>query len=452
MFDNLSQRLARVVKTMRGEARLTEANTQEMLREIRIALLEADVALPVVRDFIAKVREKALGQEVLASLSPGQALVGVVHDELTALIGGTTAELNFATQPPAIILMAGLQGAGKTTTVGKLAKWLREQKKKKVLTVSCDVYRPAAIDQLKTVTAQAGADFFASSPDQKPLEIAQAAVLWARNHYHDVVLVDTAGRLGIDQAMMAEIAALHGALKPIETLFVVDAMQGQDAVNTARAFKEAVPLTGVVLTKLDGDSRGGAALSVKAITGCPIKFVGTGEKLDGLDAFHPDRMANRILGMGDILALVEQAQASVDHEAARGLADKLKGGSRFDLNDFLAQISQMKKMGGLSSMMDKLPAQMQAAAGQADMTRAEKDIRRMQGIIHSMTPAERTKPELIKASRKRRIAVGAGVQVQDVNRMLAQFDQMQAMMKKMQKGGLAKMMRGMKGMMPGGMR
>ena len=350
---------------MRGEARLTEANTQEMLREIRIALLEADVALPVVRDFIAKVREKALGQEVLASLSPGQALVGVVHDELTALIGGTTAELNFATQPPAIILMAGLQGAGKTTTVGKLAKWLREQKKKKVLTVSCDVYRPAAIDQLKTVTAQAGADFFASSPDQKPLEIAQASVLWARNHYHDVVLVDTAGRLGIDQAMMAEIAALHSALKPIETLFVVDAMQGQDAVNTARAFKEAVPLTGVVLTKLDGDSRGGAALSVKAITGCPIKFVGTGEKLDGLDAFHPDRMANRILGMGDILALVEQAQASVDQEAARGLAEKLKGGSRFDLNDFLAQISQMKKMGGLSSMMDKLPAQMQAAAGQA---------------------------------------------------------------------------------------
>jgi len=437
---------------MRGEARLTEANTQEMLREIRIALLEADVALPVVRDFIANVREKALGQEVLASLSPGQALVGVVHDELTALIGGTTADLSFATQPPAIILMAGLQGAGKTTTVGKLAKWLREQKKKKVLTVSCDVYRPAAIDQLKTVTAQAGADFFASSPDQKPLEIAQAAVLWARNHYHDVVLVDTAGRLGIDEAMMAEIAALHSALKPIETLFVVDAMQGQDAVNTARAFKDAVPLTGVVLTKLDGDSRGGAALSVKAITGCPIKFVGTGEKLDGLDAFHPDRMANRILGMGDILALVEQAQASVDHEAARGLAEKLKGGSRFDLNDFLAQISQMKKMGGLSSMMDKLPAQMQAAAGQADMTRAEKDIRRMQGIIHSMTPAERTKPELIKASRKRRIAVGAGVQVQDVNRMLAQFDQMQAMMKKMQKGGLAKMMRGMKGMMPGGMR
>ncbi len=447
MFDNLSQRLARVVKTMRGEARLTEANTQEMLREIRIALLEADVALPVVRDFIAKVREKALGQDVVGSLSPGQALVGVVHQELTALMGGATAELNFATQPPAIILMAGLQGAGKTTTVGKLAKRLREQKKK-VLTVSCDVYRPAAIDQLQTVTQQAGADFFPSTPDQSPVDIARAAVLWAKNHYHDVLLVDTAGRLGIDEAMMKEIASLHAALDPIETLFVVDAMQGQDAVNTARAFKEALPLTGVVLTKLDGDSRGGAALSVKAVTGCPIKFVGVGEKLAGLDAFHPDRMANRILGMGDIVALVEQAQANVDQQAAKDLADKLKSGNRFDLNDFLAQISQMKKMGGLSSLMDKLPAQMQAAAGQADMDRAERDIRRMQGIIHSMTPGERHKPELIKASRKRRIAVGAGVQVQDVNRMLAQFDQMQSMMKKMQKGGLAKMMRGMKGMMP----
>ena len=451
MFENLSQRLARVVKTMRGEARLTEANTQEMLREIRIALLEADVALPVVRDFVATVREKALGQEVVGSLSPGQALVGVVHRELTALMGGQAAELNFATQPPAVVLMAGLQGAGKTTTVGKLAKYLRERKKK-VLTVSCDVYRPAAIDQLKTVTQQAGADFFPSSPDQSPVDIAKAAVQWAKNHYHDVLLVDTAGRLGIDEAMMKEIAALHAALDPIETLFVVDAMQGQDAVNTARAFKEVLPLTGVVLTKLDGDSRGGAALSVKAITGCPIKFVGVGEKLGGLDAFHPDRMANRILGMGDIVALVEQAQASVDQTAARELADKLKAGNRFDLNDFLQQISQMKKMGGLSSLIDKLPAQFQAAAGQADMNRAEKDIRRMQGIIHSMTPAERHRPELIKASRKRRIAAGAGVQVQDVNRMLSQFEQMQSMMKKMQKGGLAKMMRGMKGMMPGGMR
>jgi signal recognition particle subunit SRP54 len=451
MLDNLSQRLARVVKTMRGEARLTEANTQEMLREIRIALLEADVALPVVRDFIARVREKALGQEVLQSLSPGQALVGVVHRELADLMGGTSAELNLATKPPAVVLMAGLQGAGKTTTVGKLAKWLREQKKKKVLTVSCDVYRPAAIEQLRTVTAQAGADFFASTPEQKPLDIARAALEWGRNHYHDVLLVDTAGRLGIDEAMMQEIAALHAALKPIETLFVVDAMQGQDAVNTARAFNEALPLTGVVLTKLDGDSRGGAALSVKAVTGCPIKFAGVGEKLTGLDVFHPDRMANRILGMGDIVALVEQAQQSVDQDTARELADKLKGGNRFDLNDFLSQISQMKKMGGLSSLLDKLPANLQAAAGQADMNRAERDIRRMQGIIHSMTPAERTRPELIKASRKRRIATGAGVQVQEVNRLLNQFEQMQTMVKRMQKGGLAKMMRGMKGMMmPGG--
>ncbi len=449
MFENLSQRLARVVKTMRGEARLTEANTQEMLREIRIALLEADVALPVVRDFVAKVREKALGQEVVGSLSPGQALVGVVHRELTELMGGATAELNLATQPPAVVLMAGLQGAGKTTTVGKLAKRLREQKRK-VLTVSCDVYRPAAIDQLKTVTEQAGADFFPSTPDQSPVDIAKAAVLWAKNHYHDVLLVDTAGRLGIDEAMMKEIAALHAALAPIETLFVVDAMQGQDAVNTAKAFKEALPLTGVVLTKLDGDSRGGAALSVRAVTGCPVKFVGVGEKLAGLDAFHPDRMAQRILGMGDIVALVEQAQANVDEKAAKELADKLKSGNRFDLNDFLQQISQMKKMGGLSSLIDKLPAQFQAAAGQADMGKAEKDIRRMQGIIHAMTPGERAKPELIKASRKRRIATGAGVQVQDVNRMLSQFEQMQAVMKKMQKGGLAKMMRGMKGMMPGG--
>ena len=451
MLDSLSQRLARVVKTMRGEARLTETNTQEMLREIRIALLEADVALPVVREFIATVKEKALGQEVLQSLTPGQALVGVVNRTLTDLIGGTTAELDLASQPPAIILMAGLQGAGKTTTVGKLARWLKETRKKKVLTVSCDIYRPAAIEQLKTVTAQAGADFFPSQPDQKPADIARAAVTWARNHYHDVLIVDTAGRLGIDQAMMAEISELHQVLKPIETLFVVDAMQGQDAVNTAKAFNDALPLTGVVLTKLDGDSRGGAALSVKAITGKPIKFVGIGEKLDGLDVFHPDRMANRILGMGDIVALVEQAQAGVDQEAARGLAEKLKGGSRFDLNDFLQQISQMKKMGGLSSLLDKLPAEMQGKAGPGDMDRAERDMRRMQGIIHAMTPQERSKPELIKASRKRRIATGSGVPVQEVNRLLNQFSQMQAMMKKMQKGGLAKMMRSMKGMMGGAM-
>jgi signal recognition particle subunit SRP54 len=449
MLENLSSRLARVVKTMRGEARITEANTQEMLREVRMALLEADVALPVVRDFIAKVKDKSQGQEVLQSLTPGQVLVGIVDRELTELMGGSQAELSFATQPPAIILMAGLQGAGKTTTTGKLAKWLKEQRKKKVLTVSCDVYRPAAIEQLRAVTEQAGADFFASTPDQKPQDIARAAVQWAKTHFHDVLLVDTAGRLGIDEAMMQEIAALHKELNPIETLFVVDAMQGQDAVNTAKAFGEALPLTGIVLTKLDGDSRGGAALSVKAVTGKPIKFVGVGEKLTGLDVFHPDRMSKRILGMGDILSLVEEAQKGVDQEAAMELAGKFKSGSRFDLNDFLAQLTQMKKMGGLSSLMDKLPSQMQQAAAGADMGKAEKDMRRMQGMIHSMTLAERSKPEIIKATRKRRIAIGAGVTVQEVNRMLNQYDQMAGMMKKMQKGGLAKMMRGMKGMMGG---
>jgi signal recognition particle subunit SRP54 len=449
MLDNLSSRLAKVVKTLKGEARLTESNTTEMLREIRIALLEADVALPVVRDLIARIKEKAMGQEVLQSLSPGQAMVGVVNRELTELMGGETATLNFQTQPPAVILMAGLQGAGKTTTVGKLTKWLKENHKKKVLTVSCDVYRPAAIEQLKAVTAQAGGEFFASDPSQKPVDIAAAALQWAKTHYFDVLLVDTAGRLAIDEALMLEIAELHKTLKPIETLFVVDAMQGQDAVNTAKAFSEALPLTGVILTKLDGDSRGGAALSVKAITGKPIKFVGVGEKLTGLDSFHPDRMANRILGMGDILSLVEEAQKNIDTDAAKVLADKLKGGQGFDLNDFAAQLGQMNKLGGLSSLMDKLPAQMQAAAAGADMGQAEKQMKRMQGIIHSMTALERRKPELIKATRKRRIAAGSGVQVQEVNRLLNQFDQMQGMMKKMQKGGLAKMMRGMKGMMPG---
>ncbi|AOJ79736.1 signal recognition particle [Burkholderia savannae] len=453
MLDNLTQRMARVVKTLRGEARLTEANTQEMLREVRLALLEADVALPVVRDFIAKVKEKALGEEVISSLSPGQALVGVVQKELTAVIGGDyegkAAELNLAVTPPAIILMAGLQGAGKTTTVGKLAKLLREKYKKKVLTVSCDVYRPAAIAQLKTVSEQVGADFFPSTPDQKPVDIANAAVDWAKRHYHDVLLVDTAGRLGIDEAMMQEIAALHAALKPVETLFVVDAMLGQDAVNTAKAFNDALPLTGVVLTKLDGDSRGGAALSVRHVTGKPIKFVGVAEKLDGLEVFHPDRMANRILGMGDILALVEEAQRGVDIQAAEKLANKVKKGGDFDLNDFRAQISQMKNMGGLSSLMDKLPAQFQQAAAGADMGQAEKQIRRMEGIINSMTPAERAKPEIIKATRKRRIAAGAGVPVQEVNRMLNQYDQMRTMMKKLKGGNLQKMMRGIKGMMPG---
>ncbi|ULX55139.1 signal recognition particle protein [Cupriavidus taiwanensis] len=459
MLDNLTQRLARVVKTMRGEARLTEANTAEMLREVRLAMLEADVALPVVREFVARVKEKAMGEEVVSSLTPGQALVGVVQRELTAVIGGAEAargnnkesELNLAVQPPAIILMAGLQGAGKTTTAGKLAKWLKENKKKKVLTVSCDVYRPAAIAQLKTVSEQVGAEFFPSQPDQKPVDIARAAVDWARKHYHDVLIVDTAGRLGIDEAMMQEIAALHAELKPAETLFVVDAMLGQDAVNTAKAFNDTLPLTGVVLTKLDGDARGGAALSVRHITGRPIKFVGVGEKLDGLEPFYPDRMAQRILGMGDILALVEEAQRGVDMEAAEKLAKKIKKTGDFDLEDFKAQIGQMKKMGGLGSLVDKLPAQFAQQAQGANMDQAEKQVARMEGIINSMTPAERAKPDLIKASRKRRIAAGAGVPVQEVNRLLNQFDQMQSMMKKLKGGGMMKMMRQM-GAMKGGMK
>ena len=445
MASTLSDRLSRLVKTMRGQARITESNVGDMLREVRMALLEADVALPVVRDFIARVKDKALGQEVTGSLNPGQALVGIVHKELAATMGEGVADLNLATQPPAVILMAGLQGAGKTTTTAKLAKLLIEKRKKKVLTVSADVYRPAAIEQLKTVTRQAGAEWFASTPDQKPRDIALAALDHAKRHYFDVLLVDTAGRLAIDEALMAEIRELHAALNPVETLFVVDAMQGQDAVNTAKAFKDALPLTGVVLTKLDGDSRGGAALSVRQITGAPIKFAGVSEKIDGLEVFDAERHAGRVLGMGDILALVEEVQKGVDLDAAQKLADKVKSGGGFDLNDFLAQISQMKKMGGLSSLMDKLPSQLTAKAGAPDMDRAERDVRRMEGIICSMTALERRKPDLIKATRKRRIAAGAGVQVQDVNRLLNQFDQMQGMMKKMKGGGLMKMMKRMGG-------
>ncbi len=457
MASALTDRLSRLVKTMRGQARITESNVQDMLREVRMALLEADVALPVVRDFIARVKEKALGQEVVGALNPGQALVGIVNKELAATMGEGVADINLAAQPPAVILMAGLQGAGKTTTTAKLAKHLIERRRKKVLTVSADVYRPAAIEQLKTVTKQAGAEWFPSAPNQKPHDIALAALDHARRHYFDVLLVDTAGRLAIDEALMAEIRDLHGALKPVETLFVVDAMQGQDAVNTARAFKEALPLTGIVLTKLDGDSRGGAALSVRQVTGAPIKFAGVSEKIDGLEVFDADRHAGRVLGMGDIVALVEEVQKGVDLEAAQKLAAKVKSGDGFDLNDFLAQISQMKKMGGLSGLMDKLPAQIAAKAGQADMDRAERDVRRMEGIIHSMTPLERRKPELIKASRKRRIAAGAGVQVHEVNKLLNQFEQMQGMMKKMKGGGLMKMMKrmggmkGLKGMLPPGM-
>ncbi len=459
MLDNLTQRLTRVVKTIRGEARLTETNTQDMLREVRMALLEADVSLPVVRDFVARVKEKAMGEEVVASLKPGQALVGVVNRELTALMGGDlgphASELSLAVQPPAIILMAGLQGAGKTTTTGKLAKWLsegqhtqngRKSGKKKVLVVSADVYRPAAIEQLKTVAGQVGVDFLPSDISQKPLAIARNAVDHARRHHYDVLIVDTAGRLGIDEAMMIEIRALYDEIKPVETLFVVDAMQGQDAVNTAKAFADALPLTGVVLTKLDGDSRGGAALSVRHVTGKPLKFVGVSEKLDGIEPFHADRMAQRVLGMGDIVSLVEQAQQNIDIAEAQKLAAKIKTGNKFDLNDFRDQLGQVKKMGDMGSMLEKLPAQFQAAASQLQGGQAEKQLRRTEGILNSMTPAERAKPELIKAQRKRRIAAGSGVPVQEVNKLLNQFEQMQGMMKQMQKGGMAKMMRAMGGM------
>ena len=449
MLDNLTQRLAKVVKTLRGQARLSEDNIQDMLREIRMALLEADVALPVVKDFIARVKEKAVGQEVIASLTPGQALVGVVHRELTELMGGQASGLNLATQPPAIVLMAGLQGAGKTTTTAKLGKWLKERQKKKVLAVSCDVYRPAAIDQLQTVCAQAGIDFFPSTAAEKPAAIAAAALDYAKKHYYDVLFVDTAGRLAVDEAMMAEIRDLHSRLSPIETLFVVDAMLGQDAVNTAKAFNEALPLTGVVLTKLDGDARGGAALSVRHVTGKPLKFAGVGEKLTGIEEFHPERMAARVLGMGDILGLVEEAHRSVDQEKAQELVKKMKSGKGFDLNDFKDQIGQVRKMGGLGGLLEKLPAQFGQLAQQAGGAAEEKSVGRIEGIINSMTPAERAKPEIIKASRKRRIAAGAGVQVQEVNRLLNQFEQTQKMMKQFSKGGMAKMMRGMKGMLPG---
>jgi len=459
MLDNLTQRLSRVVKTIRGQARLTEANTQDMLREVRLALLEADVSLPVVREFIARVKEKALGQDVIASLNPGQALVGEVHKELTALmggeLGGQASELSLAVQPPAVILMAGLQGAGKTTTTGKLARWLiegehtqggRKTGKKKVLVVSADVYRPAAIDQLQSVAAQVGADFLPSDPTQKPEDIAGKALDHARRHHYDVLIVDTAGRLGIDEVMMREIRALHDLVKPVETLFVVDAMQGQDAVNTARAFSDALPLTGVVLTKLDGDARGGAALSVRHVTGKPLKFVGVSEKLDGLEPFHPERMAQRVLGMGDIVSLVEQAQKNIDIAEAQKFAAKIKSGDKFDLNDFREQLGQVKKLGDMGSLLEKLPAQFQAAAGQIQGGQAEKQLRRTEGILNAMTPLERAKPEVLKASRKRRIASGAGVPVQEVNRLLNQFGQMQGMMKQMKKGGMAKMMRAMGGL------
>ena len=447
MLDTLTSRLAKIVKHIRGEARLTEANIQDALREVRVALLEADVALPVVKHFIDSVRARALGEEVLASLTPGQALVGVVHRELARLMGEANVGLDLAVQPPAVILMAGLQGSGKTTTCAKLARALVSGKKK-VLLVSCDVYRPAAIQQLQTVAGQAGADFFPSASNEKPVEIAAKALEHARTRYYDVLIVDSAGRLAIDEDMMREIAELHARLKPVETLFVVDSMQGQDAVNVARAFNERLPLTGIILTKLDGDARGGAALSVRHVTGKPIKFAGISEKLDGLEPFHPERMAARVLGMGDILSLVEEAHARIDLDEAKKVADKVRKGKSFDLEDFKSQIAQMKKMGGVSSLLDKLPAQLVGQINPAQL-QDDKQLRRIEGIINSMTPAERARPELIKASRKRRIAAGAGVSVQAVNQLLNQFEQMQKMMKMMKGGNLARMMRGMKGMLPG---
>jgi len=447
MLDNLTQRLGRIVKTLRGEARLTEANIDAALREVRMALLEADVALPVVKDFIAAVRAKAVGTEVVGSLTPGQALIGVVQRELSALMGEAARPIDLATTPPAVILLAGLQGAGKTTSAAKLARLLRQDQKKKVLLVSCDVYRPAAIAQLQTLATQVGAEFFPSSADQRPLDIVASALDWARKHYMDVVVVDTAGRTTIDEAMMREITQLHAAARPIETLFVVDAMQGQDAVNTAKAFAQALPLTGIVLTKLDGDARGGAALSVRGVTGAPIRFAGVSEKIDGLELFHPDRMASRILGMGDVLTLIEDAHRQVDVEQAQKLARKVKSGKGFDLDDFKAQIGQMRKMGGMQGLLDKLPSELARAAQGSQVD--DRQIRRLEGIINSMTPQERAKPELLKASRKRRIAAGAGVSVQEVNRLLAQFEQTQKMMKMVARGGMQKMLRGLKGQFPG---
>lgn len=454
MFENLTDRLSQSLRHITGKAKLTEDNIKDTLREVRMALLEADVALPVVKEFVNRVKERAVGTEVSKSLTPGQAFVKIVRAELEAIMGAANEDLALNVAPPAVILMAGLQGAGKTTTAGKLARFLKERKKKTVMVVSADVYRPAAIKQLETLAGEVGVTFFPSDISQKPVEIAQAAIREAKLKFIDVVIVDTAGRLHIDSEMMAEIQQVHAATKPAETLFVVDAMTGQDAANTAKAFNDALPLTGVILTKVDGDARGGAALSVRHITGKPIKFIGMGEKSEALDPFHPDRVASRILGMGDVLSLIEQAEQTLDREKADKLAKKLKKGKGFDLEDFRDQLRQMKNMGGLGSLMDKLPTmmggmniqQMGSAQGAA-----EKHFKQMEAIIDSMTPAERRDPELISGSRKKRIALGSGTQVQDVGRLIKQHKQMQKMMKKVTaKGGMAKMMRGMGSMFPGG--
>ncbi|MHB8256514.1 MAG: signal recognition particle protein [Acidiferrobacterales bacterium] len=448
MFDNLSGRLQQVLKKLRGEGRLTEENISEALREVRMALLEADVALPVVKSFIEDVRSRAVGKEVLTSLTPGQAVIKVVYDALVALMGEANDRLHLATRPPAVILIAGLQGSGKTTTVAKLARFLREREHKSVMVASADVYRPAAIEQLKVLAGTVGAAFFPSTAQQKPVDIARAAVEQARRSGSDVVIIDSAGRLHVDREMMDEIRAIHAAVDPIETLFIVDSMTGQDAVNTAQSFNEALPLTGVILTKADGDARGGAALSVRRVTGKPIKFLGVGEKTEALEPFYPDRMASRILGMGDVLSLVEQAQQSVDQEQARKLAQKISKGKGFDLEDFRDQLQQMEKMGGIASLMDKLPG----TAGIPEAAKAQMDdrqTRRLIAIINSMTPQERRFPDIIRGSRKRRISAGSGTQVQEINRLLKQFGEMQKMMKRLGKGGLGKMMRDMRGKLPG---
>lgn len=454
MFENLTDRLSKTLRAVTGQAKLTEDNIKGTLREVRMALLEADVALPVVKAFIERVKERAVGQEVSKSLSPGQVFVKIVQQELEAVMGAANEELNLAAQPPAVIMMAGLQGAGKTTSVAKLSRFLRERKKKKVLVVSADVYRPAAIKQLETLATEVEVDFFPSSIDQKPIDIVNAAINHAKVKHFDVLIVDTAGRLHVDNDMMDEIKDLHAAIKPVETLFVVDAMTGQDAANTAKAFNDVLPLTGVVLTKTDGDARGGAALSVRHITGKPIKFLGVGEKVDALEPFHPDRIASRILGMGDVLSLIEEVEQKVDKDKAEKLAKKVQKGKGFDLEDFRDQLQQMKNMGGMSSLMDKLPGmgQMGQMMQGGNMAGAEKNFMQMEAIINSMTPHERRRPDVISGSRKKRIAAGSGTQIQDINRLLKQHKQMQKMMKKFStKGGMAKMMRGMKGMLPPGM-
>jgi len=451
MFDNLTERLTKTLRSVTGQAKLTEDNIKATLREVRMALLEADVALPVVKEFVNGVKERAVGTEVSKSLTPGQVFVKIVQEELIKVMGEANEALNLAAQPPAVVMMAGLQGAGKTTSVAKLSRTLKEREKKKVLVVSADVYRPAAIKQLETLATEVGVDFFPSSADQDPVDIANAAIQHARIQHHDVVLLDTAGRLHVDGDMMDEIKRLHAAVDPVETLFVVDAMTGQDAANTARAFNDVLPLTGVILTKADGDARGGAALSVRHITGKPIKFIGVGEKIDALEPFHPDRVASRILGMGDVLSLIEEAERKIDKDKAEKFAKKIKKGKGFDLEDFREQIQQMKNMGGMMGMLDKMPGMGQLAQA-AQGAQAEKGIVQMEAIINSMTPKERRNPDIISGSRKKRIAKGSGTQIQDINRLLKQHKQMSKMMKKFSsKGGMAKMMRGMKGMLPPGM-